>query len=469
MVERLWASKTLPLLGIDKAVVTEFAKKLWDGVEKGYGKKLNKVDYTTPDGNMLAALQDNVWQFAAAKNRAQLIALSKALVDDTGKLRTYNDFKREAFKINDQHVNQWLQTEYELAVAGGQMSAKWVNIEAQADTLPLLEFDAVIDQRTSDLCRTLHKTILPLNHPFWDTYYPPNHFKCRSTVWQRRSGKITPENKIQYAEIPAMFKVNLAKERLVFPPKHPYFDGLSNEIKNGIRDILPKQPVTSLADLNRYFDNYAKENPDDFIRGFKQLAVESKVGNNGSTDCFGTIYLKKDRVENIIKSLNSVDSTFDQEDSLSTLWHEINHNKNKYGIVLMNKTQVCYMECANEFVSRKTLPDFINKLGKNFSNPILTEDRASTGYNTMVKNIDYLFKKTGLEKEGLELMKKLAYDTRYNEIHKEMISNVSEMIKSLNKKVKLTDAKRIVRLCVEAGQARISTVEQVDRFLLENF
>ncbi len=464
MVERVWKEKGLPEGDIDKPVVAEFAKRLWTGVEKGYGKKLTEVDFSSPDNEMLAALQKNVWQFSAAKNYQQLRALTDALIGDDGKLRSYKDFKLEAFKINDQYINQWLQTEYDLAVSGSQMAAKWVNITAQSDTLTLLEFDAVIDSRTSDLCRSLNKTILPINDPFWKTYYPPNHFKCRSTVWQRQKGKITPADKIPSADIPPMFRVNLAQEQLVFPPKHPYYDKLPSSVENSLKDVLPKDPVTNLNDLNKYFKTYASENPDDFKRGFHIIAEERNARNNGSTDSRGTIFLKKDRLNNVIESLNRKNSTFEQEDSLSTLWHEINHNKNIYGSALMNKTQRFYMECANEFVSRKTLPDFIAKLGKEFSNPILTEDRKSTGYNTMVKNIDYLFKKAGLEKEGLELMKKLAYDTRYDKIHQDMINETSGLLVNLNKKIKPIQARRIVRLCVEAGQKSISTNERVDMF-----
>ena len=230
MVERVWKEKGLPEGDMDKPVIAEFEKRLWAGVEKGYGRKLTNIDFTSPDNDMLAALQKNVWQFSAAKNYQQLRALTDALIGDDGKLRSYKDFKLEAFKINDQHINQWLNTEYDLAVSGSQMAAKWVNITDQSDTLSLLEFDAVIDSRTSDLCRSLNKTILPIDNSFWKIYYPPNHFRCRSTVWQRQKGNITLADKVPSADIPPMFRVNLAQEKLVFPPKHPYYEGLPKEV-----------------------------------------------------------------------------------------------------------------------------------------------------------------------------------------------------------------------------------------------
>lgn len=230
MINQIWQDKGLPVGTINKQVVADYATKLMVAVTDGFGKAA--TDFTTPDKEMLAALEANVWQFSAAKNYAQLKAISEALLDDTGKLRTYKEFKHAAAKINNQYVNQWLKTEYDLAVASSQMASKWVTIEAQSENLPLLEFDAVIDLKTSELCRGLNKTILPYNHPFWSIYYPPNHFNCRSTVWQRSKGRITPESKIAAPEIPDMFRVNLAKERLVFPPKHPYFIDAPSEVVN---------------------------------------------------------------------------------------------------------------------------------------------------------------------------------------------------------------------------------------------
>lgn len=45
---------------------------------------------------------------------------------------------------------------------------------------PYFMFDAIMDGRTSDGCRSLNGTILPQDHPFWDRNTPPRHHNCRS-------------------------------------------------------------------------------------------------------------------------------------------------------------------------------------------------------------------------------------------------------------------------------------------------
>lgn len=45
---------------------------------------------------------------------------------------------------------------------------------------PYLMYDAVLDSRTTDICRPLDATVLPIDHPFWQTHVPPLHHRCRS-------------------------------------------------------------------------------------------------------------------------------------------------------------------------------------------------------------------------------------------------------------------------------------------------
>lgn len=223
MVKALWTRKGMPKGGIDTAMVEQFANHLFSGVTEGYGGVA--VDYTTPDINMLESLKKNVFHFSSAKNKTQLKALSKALIGDDGKLRSWPQFKEAASGINNKFVNQWLKTEYNFAVASGQMASKWVDIQASKSTLGVLEFDAVMDKRTTDLCGSLNGITKNADDAFWNVWYPPNHFGCRSTVRQRNSGyKTTPDNKISTPKIPKMFQTNLAKEGLAFPPGHAYYN-----------------------------------------------------------------------------------------------------------------------------------------------------------------------------------------------------------------------------------------------------
>jgi len=239
MAESIWKTKGIPS-NINNPVTRYYVDAFWKAVEKGYGEVLSGIEYDTPDFNMLSHLQKNVYQFSAAKNYQQLKSLTQALVNEDGNLRTKKEYFDAAYAINDEHVNTWLNTERDTAIASGQMASKWVDIEADSDTLPLLEFDAIMDERTSAICSSLNGVVRPVEDDFWNIYYPPNHFGCRSTARSHDSGKkVTLVNDIVYPDkMPEMFKVNLAKDRLVFPPKHPYWHGLPEDIKTQGYNLL---------------------------------------------------------------------------------------------------------------------------------------------------------------------------------------------------------------------------------------
>lgn len=53
---------------------------------------------------------------------------------------------------------------------------------AIAEQRPYWMFDAVLDERTSDICEACDSTVLRADHPWWLTHYPPLHHRCRTSV-----------------------------------------------------------------------------------------------------------------------------------------------------------------------------------------------------------------------------------------------------------------------------------------------
>lgn len=66
-----------------------------------------------------------------------------------------------------------------------------------AEDKPLaLELVIIDDSRTSDICRQYagKRFILPYDHPFWQTHWPPFHFNCRTTIRAIYDESELPEN-----------------------------------------------------------------------------------------------------------------------------------------------------------------------------------------------------------------------------------------------------------------------------------
>lgn len=72
------------------------------------------------------------------------------------------------------------RTNIQSAYAAGRLAAQ-TNPDV-LDARPLWMYDALIDSRTSSICRSLNGTIRPADDSWWRTRYPPNHFNCRASV-----------------------------------------------------------------------------------------------------------------------------------------------------------------------------------------------------------------------------------------------------------------------------------------------
>lgn len=77
-----------------------------------------------------------------------------------------------------------LRTIYDTNLRMSRAAGRWQRIQALKGARPFLRYTAVMDDRTRDQHRVWHGTILPVDHPWWDTHYPPCGWHCRCTVRQ---------------------------------------------------------------------------------------------------------------------------------------------------------------------------------------------------------------------------------------------------------------------------------------------
>lgn len=81
---------------------------------------------------------------------------------------------------NDYALEAVFRTQVQTAYSAG----RWQSLQ-DPDIDEILwgyEYAAIEDDRTTELCQDLDGTIRPKDDPIWSTYWPPNHFSCRSTT-----------------------------------------------------------------------------------------------------------------------------------------------------------------------------------------------------------------------------------------------------------------------------------------------
>lgn len=185
---------------------------------------------------MLKALQQDVYIFSALKTHAQLYEASRQLVDENGKVRSFAQYKQEYKQINQAYNKNYLEAEYEFAIASAQSVQKWVKIEQNKDRYNL-QYRTAGDERVRVSHRALDRITLPPSDTFWSSYYPPNGWRCRciaievlkdkyetsdSTKANEEGNKATTQIGTNGKNRLEIFRFNPGKDKVIFPQNHPY-------------------------------------------------------------------------------------------------------------------------------------------------------------------------------------------------------------------------------------------------------
>lgn len=210
------------------------------------------------------------------------------------------------------------------------------------------------------------------------------------------------------------------------------------------------------------------------------LVAETNPGNNGSTNLNGLIKLTQVRIDGVKSAMAKIgngkwkDITEGEADAMATFWHEITHNRNKpqwdngkwQGANFCNTSlQRSFMELANEYVARNTLPEFYRTLGcPQTPHPQFMKSRDSTGYNDMVTNYDYVVTKLKLkEKKVLDAVRSHLYNKPYNDQQNGLINGlIKGGIKDKDrKKLKKSVVKSLVGIIRSTQNSASQTKEQI--------
>jgi SPP1 gp7 family putative phage head morphogenesis protein len=205
---------------------------LYNAISEKLLSALGTIEATTSQ-SLLNELSENIYMFSGAKVYQQIQEISLLANKDT--VKSFASFRDEALAVYNQYNVNWLETEYKTAIGQAQMAERWEQIEAQRDELPYLQYSAVIDKNTSEMCKPLDGVCLPIDDKFWSKNTPLNHFNCRCTVIQRdatdaKKAGITSQKKADQAtaeiskERHPLFEGNSGKDRLIYNKQHPYFE-----------------------------------------------------------------------------------------------------------------------------------------------------------------------------------------------------------------------------------------------------
>lgn len=99
--------------------------------------------------------------------------------------------------------NRRLRTIYNTNVRMSMASGHWARIQRQKDVLPYLRYLPSSSEHKRPLHKTWYGILLPVDHPFWQTHFPPNGWGCKCHFEQvserkmkRMGWSVTPDDQL---------------------------------------------------------------------------------------------------------------------------------------------------------------------------------------------------------------------------------------------------------------------------------
>ena len=124
-------------------------------------------------------------------------AVNKAIAEGS----TFRDFQKLVEKEGIELPKHYLDNVFRTNIQNAYGHGRWIQQNRNKARRPYLMYSAINDSRVRPSHLALDKIVLPFDHPFWLTHYPPLGFRCRCTVialTEKQALKygITPDDKL---------------------------------------------------------------------------------------------------------------------------------------------------------------------------------------------------------------------------------------------------------------------------------
>jgi SPP1 gp7 family putative phage head morphogenesis protein len=193
---------------IDTDLINAYASRFDKAVTGGFGKADSRY------AKMLKhRLRENAYVFASVKAHHAL----KLIADKKGTPE----------EVNFMH-NRYMQAEVNQFGSASQMAGKWAEYQDKADT-HYLRYRTAGDRSVRRTHERLDNITLPVNDPFWRSFFPPNGYNCRcdAVLVNKRTNQPTNRNNAEALGLEATksdtaFRFNPGQTGQAFANQHSY-------------------------------------------------------------------------------------------------------------------------------------------------------------------------------------------------------------------------------------------------------
>ena len=208
------------------------------------------VDPEVVTDRFLYELRTNNAVFSAFRTHRMQNDIAAQLIDrKTGRLKSFDKWKRDIKGMTDHYCHQWLQTEYDTAIIRAHQAADWKHFLEEQDVFPNVRWMPT----TSITPDPLHehywtkKLTLPVNHPFWQEHRPGDRWNCKCSLMQTDE-PVNAEALDGYTPplpMPGLDN-NPAQDGKLFSDTHPYITEAYPGAQQAVKTFLQKRSPSSM-------------------------------------------------------------------------------------------------------------------------------------------------------------------------------------------------------------------------------
>lgn len=144
------------------------------------------------------------------------------------------------YSKSEKHEKHRLRIIYDTNMRTARATGQYQRVQRTKKVLPYLVYELGPRVKHTDMCLSWNGTVLPVDDPFWDAHWPPNHHLCGSSV--RQIGMREVEQLGGVSERPATHDVTwkLPDGREVKSPVgvHPSFRHVARSRTAGLDEAL---------------------------------------------------------------------------------------------------------------------------------------------------------------------------------------------------------------------------------------
>ena len=178
--QKIWAEEHALAFTVAGMARDDILAALRDGLTEVIAGKLSREEWLA--GARARLIKAGYWREEGEKGGKPAAEPPQGGRAPLGGAESDRPRKRAGANVGGSVAPSRLQLIFDTNTANAYHGGRWQRLEERRETHPYLMYLTKRDHRVRPEHRAWEGLILPIDHPFWQSHFPPNGFRCRCAV-----------------------------------------------------------------------------------------------------------------------------------------------------------------------------------------------------------------------------------------------------------------------------------------------